>query len=85
MSDSAIRLYRISVTLQFRTVDSHDFIFWCGDFNYRIDLPIDEVKECVKQQNWPNLLKCDQLKLQQKAQHVLIYTVLYRIVIICDL
>ena len=26
-----------------RKVEQHDFVFWCGDFNYRIDLDRDEV------------------------------------------
>ena len=26
-----------------RRVEQHDFVFWCGDFNYRIDLDRDEV------------------------------------------
>ena len=30
-----------------RKVEQHDFVFWCGDFNYRIDLDRDEV--------WPML------------------------------
>ncbi|KAJ8299183.1 hypothetical protein KUTeg_023243 [Tegillarca granosa] len=27
-----------------RTISSHDYVFWCGDFNYRVDLPNEEVK-----------------------------------------
>ena len=26
-----------------RRVEQHDFVFWCGDFNYRIDLEREEV------------------------------------------
>ena len=37
-------------SFQGRTVLSHDFVFWCGDFNYRINLGRDEVKEGVSKQ-----------------------------------
>lgn len=48
-----------------RTLSSHDYVFWCGDFNYRIDMGNDEVKELIRQQNWDALLQKDQLKIQQ--------------------
>ncbi|GBM41162.1 Synaptojanin-1, partial [Araneus ventricosus] len=44
-----------------RTLDSHDYVFWCGDFNYRIDLTNEEVKKLVKAENWSALLAADQL------------------------
>ncbi|XP_028966400.1 synaptojanin-1 [Galendromus occidentalis] len=44
-----------------RTVASHDYVFWCGDFNYRIDLDIDRVKELVAQKNYEELMQNDQL------------------------
>ena len=47
---------------------SHDYTFWSGDFNYRVDLPIDEVKECVRQRKWDELIAEDQLT-KEKAQH----------------
>ncbi|KAL1470710.1 hypothetical protein MTO96_024067, partial [Rhipicephalus appendiculatus] len=49
-----------------RTLNSHDYVFWCGDFNYRVDLENEEVKDLVKQGNWPELLKYDQLRVQQQ-------------------
>lgn len=48
-----------------RTLNSHDLIFWCGDFNYRIDLDADRVKECAKNKDWEILLANEQLKVQQ--------------------
>lgn len=48
-----------------RTLNSHDLIFWCGDFNYRIDLETDRVKECAKNRDWDILLANEQLKVQQ--------------------
>ncbi|XP_020371201.2 synaptojanin-1 isoform X1 [Rhincodon typus] len=50
-----------------RLLFSHDYIFWCGDFNYRIDLPNEEVKELIRQQNWDSLLSGDQLINQKNA------------------
>ena len=33
--------------MQGRTVLSHDYVFWCGDFNYRINMDRDEVIDMV--------------------------------------
>ena len=53
-------------------LSSHDHIFWCGDFNYRIDLPNAEVKELIQQENWSALQACDQLAIQRAAGNVCI-------------
>ena len=29
---------------------SHDYVFWCGDFNYRINMEREDVIEMVKKQ-----------------------------------
>ncbi|XP_041807630.1 synaptojanin-1 isoform X2 [Chelmon rostratus] len=50
-----------------RLLYSHDYVFWCGDFNYRISLPNEEVKELIKQQNWDALTAGDQLLDQKNA------------------
>ncbi|XP_063751116.1 LOW QUALITY PROTEIN: synaptojanin-1 [Eleginops maclovinus] len=50
-----------------RLLYSHDYVFWCGDFNYRIGLPNEEVKELIKQQNWDALTAGDQLFDQKNA------------------
>lgn len=52
------------------TLDSHDYVFWCGDFNYRIDLPNAEVKEMAKEMRWPELLANDQLIVQKSDSKV---------------
>ena len=52
---------------QGRLLYSHDYVFWCGDFNYRINLPNEEVKELIKQQNWEALTAGDQLLDQKNA------------------
>ncbi|XP_052229766.1 synaptojanin-1-like [Dreissena polymorpha] len=48
-----------------RGLQAHDYVFWCGDFNYRIDLPNDEVKSLVAMENWGALQACDQLNVQR--------------------
>nr|DBA34476.1 TPA: hypothetical protein GDO54_002031 [Pyxicephalus adspersus] len=53
-----------------RMLFSHDYVFWCGDFNYRIDLPNEEVKELIRNQNWDCLLPGDQLLKQKDAGQV---------------
>ncbi|XP_065114086.1 synaptojanin-1 isoform X6 [Paramisgurnus dabryanus] len=53
-----------------RLLYSHDYVFWCGDFNYRISLPNEEVKELIKQQNWEALVGGDQLVEQKNAGQV---------------
>ncbi|XP_070798715.1 synaptojanin-1 [Pituophis catenifer annectens] len=53
-----------------RMLFSHDYVFWCGDFNYRIDLPNEEVKELIRQQNWDALTAGDQLVNQKNAGQI---------------
>ncbi|XP_053312664.1 synaptojanin-1 isoform X2 [Spea bombifrons] len=53
-----------------RMLFSHDYVFWCGDFNYRIDLPNEEVKELIRSQNWDSLLSGDQLTNQKNNSQV---------------
>ncbi|KAM7135300.1 synaptojanin-2 isoform 4-T4 [Molossus nigricans] len=50
-----------------RSIFSHDYVFWCGDFNYRIDLTYEEVFYFVKRQDWKKLLEFDQLQLQKST------------------
>ncbi|CAD6195142.1 unnamed protein product [Caenorhabditis auriculariae] len=50
-----------------RDIESHDVIFWLGDFNYRINLSGEEVKQAVRMNDFQKLLEHDQLT-QQKAQ-----------------
>ncbi|XP_075710644.1 synaptojanin-1 isoform X3 [Rhinoderma darwinii] len=53
-----------------RMLFSHDYVFWCGDFNYRIDLPNEEVKELIRSQNWDSLVVGDQLINQKNGGQV---------------
>ncbi|XP_007896485.2 synaptojanin-2 isoform X1 [Callorhinchus milii] len=50
-----------------QNIFSHDYVFWCGDLNYRIDLPNDEVLQHVKKQDWWSLQAHEQLQ-QQRAE-----------------
>ena len=40
---------------------SHDYVFWCGDFNYRIDMGRDDVTALVSVGDWPALISADQV------------------------
>ncbi|XP_068087951.1 synaptojanin-2 isoform X2 [Hyperolius riggenbachi] len=48
-----------------RNIFSHDYVFWCGDFNYRLDLTYEEVFYFIKRQDWKKLLEFDQLQIQK--------------------
>jgi len=48
----------------------HDYIFWCGDFNYRIDMSKEDVKELIETENWSALQAFDQLNIQRLAGNV---------------
>ncbi|XP_042336348.1 LOW QUALITY PROTEIN: synaptojanin-2 [Sceloporus undulatus] len=50
-----------------RNTFSHDYVFWCGDFNYRIDLTYEEVFYFLKRQDWTTLLEFDQLQQQKSS------------------
>ena len=51
--------------MQGRTLLSHDYVFWCGDFNYRINMARDDVKANVAKKDWDTLLSADQLKVSR--------------------
>ncbi|PSN48304.1 Synaptojanin-1 [Blattella germanica] len=53
-----------------RTLNSHDYVFWCGDFNYRIDMDKDEMKELIKKMDYDQILQHDQLRVQQEQGNV---------------
>ncbi|KAG1708515.1 Synaptojanin-1 [Nymphon striatum] len=53
-----------------RTLNGHDYVFWCGDFNYRVDLPNEEVKKLLKNNDIAAVLQADQLIAQQQAGEV---------------
>jgi len=45
----------------------HDYLFWCGDFNYRIDLTKDEVIDLIQSENFDGLQAYDQLNVQRQS------------------
>lgn len=59
-----------SFSFQGRTLNGHDYVFWCGDFNYRVDLPNEEVKTLLKNNDIAAVLQADQLIAQQQAGEV---------------
>lgn len=53
-----------------RTLNTHDYVFWCGDFNYRVDMDKDEMKEMIKRNEFDQILQYDQLRVQQDQGNV---------------
>ena len=51
-------------------VKNHDYIFWCGDLNYRIDLDNNYCRRLINEQKWKELLEADQLSIQRKERNV---------------
>ena len=49
---------------------NHDFVFWCGDFNYRINMCRDEARGAVEAGDLAELLAADQLRIEQAAGNV---------------
>lgn len=45
-----------------RLADRYQYVFWFGDLNYRIDGPLDKVKELVTNKQFEQLLDMDQLR-----------------------
>ncbi|KAI0981685.1 hypothetical protein GJ496_001760 [Pomphorhynchus laevis] len=45
----------------------HDYVFFFGDFNYRINLPRKEVIDLVSVRNYLTLLSADQLNIEKSA------------------
>ena len=62
------------VCSQGRTLATHDYVFWCGDFNYRIDMDKDQLKEFIAQENYDALKASDQLLQQKKEGNVSLYS-----------
>jgi phosphatidylinositol-bisphosphatase len=50
--------------------DAHDYLFWFGDLNYRIDYEINEVKRLVKEKDYRTLMEYDQLTVEKFAGRV---------------
>lgn len=50
-----------------RGIDDHDTVIWMGDFNYRIGLGAERVKQLIKMGDLETLYENDQLNLQMVA------------------
>ncbi|XP_006893594.1 PREDICTED: phosphatidylinositol 3,4,5-trisphosphate 5-phosphatase 1 [Elephantulus edwardii] len=51
-------------------------LFWLGDLNYRVELPVSEadlIIQKIKQQQYPELLAHDQLLMERKEQKVFLH------------
>lgn len=49
-----------------KSINSHDYVFWCGDFNYRLDkISNEEARKAAATGNFELLLEHDQLKIAQ--------------------
>lgn len=58
-----------------RTLNTHDYVFWCGDFNYRVDMDKDEMKEMIKRNELDQILQYDQLRVKcRKCINIILYT-----------
>ena len=51
-------------------MESHDYVFWCGDFNFRLDMDREEVKDNIQRQEWSLLLEKDQLSVERQKGNV---------------
>lgn len=49
---------------------SQDYIIWCGDFNYRVDMDKEELKELLKENKLDAVLQYDQLRVQKDAGNI---------------
>ncbi|CUM67769.1 uncharacterized protein PRCAT00005474001 [Priceomyces carsonii] len=47
-----------------RRIKDHDAVIWLGDFNFRIDLPNELVKELIERKDFAKLFESDQLNVQ---------------------
>mmetsp|Transcript_4416 Transcript_4416/g.13391 ORF Transcript_4416/g.13391 Transcript_4416/m.13391 type:complete len:772 (+) Transcript_4416:139-2454(+) len=48
----------------------HDVVFWLGDMNYRIALPVHEVMHLIHKKDWKTLARYDQLRIEMDASRV---------------
>ena len=53
-----------------QSLHDHDYVFWCGDFNYRIEMENYLTRDYITMCQWPKLLENDQLTLQRSEGNV---------------
>eukprot|EP00455_Lapot_gusevi_P056727 TRINITY_DN9504_c0_g1_i5.p1 TRINITY_DN9504_c0_g1~~TRINITY_DN9504_c0_g1_i5.p1 ORF type:complete len:807 (+),score=178.45 TRINITY_DN9504_c0_g1_i5:59-2479(+) len=55
---------------RFANINEHDFVFWIGDLNYRVDLPLADALVSIESGDYDYLMRYDQLRVQREAGHV---------------
>uniref|UniRef100_A0A7S1XEN9 Inositol polyphosphate-related phosphatase domain-containing protein n=1 Tax=Compsopogon caeruleus TaxID=31354 RepID=A0A7S1XEN9_9RHOD len=53
------------------SIIEHDVVFWLGDLNYRISIPLDEVLDFIEKKEFDQLAKYDQLNIARRGGRVL--------------
>ncbi|KAJ1962758.1 Inositol-1,4,5-trisphosphate 5-phosphatase 1 [Dipsacomyces acuminosporus] len=51
-------------------IENHDYVFWLGDLNYRIDLPNDQARKLIAERQLTSLVMYDQLSIQMAENKV---------------
>ncbi|CAF5102836.1 unnamed protein product, partial [Rotaria sp. Silwood1] len=51
-------------------INDHDIIFWCGNMNYRISQPNEQVRNAINEFSTVALQEKDQLRCEMKLDHV---------------
>lgn len=51
------------------TIWESDFVFWAGDLNYRVAMPLAETRDLALAGEYPSMLGHDQLTLEKEAGH----------------
>ncbi|UJR15004.1 hypothetical protein I4U23_001981 [Adineta vaga] len=55
---------------QWWKINDHDIIFWCGDMNYRISHPNEQVRQAISELSTVPLQEKDQLRCEMKLENV---------------
>ncbi|CAF1639234.1 unnamed protein product, partial [Adineta ricciae] len=55
---------------QWWKINDHDVVFWCGDMNYRISQPNEQVRQAISERSTVPLHEKDQLRCEMKLQNV---------------
>ena len=48
-----------------------DALFWCGDFNYRVDLPPRHLVDLIARRLWGSIYTRDQVRTRTNVRFVL--------------
>ncbi|CAF3930725.1 unnamed protein product [Rotaria sp. Silwood1] len=59
-----------SIPSQWWKINDHDIIFWCGDMNYRVSQPNEQVRNAINEFSTVPLQEKDQLRCEMKLDHV---------------